>query len=1075
MKRRSILALVVTVGVLAALPLPAGAVRDAGGRTALRREGGLPKGYRPAATVDGVGRYFVLVQGKSVAERRGLRTPKAERKAARKVLASQEAAVSAADSMGDVVFRYRVLINGFSAELSPNEAAQMAARPDVVAVQPVSIVRRLNETSVPFIGAPDVWNNLDVQGENMRVAVVDTGIDYTHANFGGPGTVAAYTSNDPTVIEPGTFPTDKVIGGTDIVGENYDVLDDDTSNDTPVPDPDPLDVDGHGSHTAGTCCGDGVPGQIGKGVAPEALLYAIKVWDEGNSTDDVLVAGYEFAVDPNQNGSPRDAVDVLSFSGGVSYGTQNSVEAVAAQEVVDLGTVFVASAGNSGNQPSGFSAYITGTPANAPGVVSAAASIDEFLATTIIVNSPPITLPDQGIMVHQPWSAPLPAGGITTNLFDGRAVDDATTNPADRMFCDPLPAGSLTGQTVLVFKGSTGAGDCDGSLKVNNAAAAGASAVVLVSLFGGLPFALGGDPAPIPAVMISGADGTAILDALSPSPNPPYNDNTVNATLTDTLQPVLGFDDAMTDFTSEGPARLTSALKPDISAPGFNITSTAVGTGNQGTEFSGTSMAAPHVSGVATLLRQLHPRWSPARIKALLMNQATPEMKNNDLSTPVPATVMGAGRVQAFESAKAVSLASPASLSFGLEHATGVITRERSFRVQNFDDERHRYRLTGDVRYSDYDPAVAHMQLSTGGRFRGVVRFRLDPGERQRVTARLSLDPGLITEAEQQFGWYYFNPGVDGSVQVHQSRKGADDFRVPWHVVPFAASQDRMSDDHLDLRFGPDTMRLVHDGVGTGYADLYLLGGTDAIETGGEEDVTAFGARSFTGSTIDGTPEGVPAGLDELAGLSWQDFLTNADTPAEPVEFGVQTAFVHNVTETKEVTVFVDAGNDGTFADPALEADYLVVKLGGFGGQVCVFDLSLPDPFADCTALYFADYSNYNSNLVGLVVDAADIGLTDASPEIGYRVEACTGVFSGDVPAFVCDETGAATLNATAPALSIQPLVCLGFWDGPACDGSGPVTVENGSAAAGSDRSILALFPNNRLSATPEVITTNNG
>ncbi len=1075
MKRRSILALVVTVGVLAALPLPAGALRDAGGRTALRHEGGLPKGYRPAAAVSGVGRYFVLVNGKSVVQRQGLRTPQQEKKAARKVTKTQTAAVNAAETLGDVVFRYRVLVNGFSAQLSASEAAQMAARPDVVAVQPVSVVQRLNETSVPFIGATQVWNNLHAKGENMRVAVVDTGIDYTHANFGGPGTVAAYTSNDPAVIEPGTFPTDKVIGGTDIVGQNYDVLDDDPTNDTPVPDPDPLDADGHGSHTAGTCCGDGVPGEIGKGVAPEAFLYAVKVWDEGNSTDDVLVAGYEFAVDPNGNGSPRDAVDVLSFSGGVDYGTQNSVEAVAAQEVVDLGTVFVASAGNSGHQAVGASAYISGTPANAPGVISVAASIDEFLATKIIVNSPPITLPDQGLTVHQPWSAPLPAGGITADLFDGRAVDDATTDPADRMFCDPLPAGSLTGQTVMVFKGATGAGDCDGSVKVNNAAAAGATAVVLVSLFGGLPFALGGDPAPIPAVMVSGADGTAILDVLSTSPNPPYNDATVNATLADTVSPVAGFDDAMTDFTSEGPARLTSALKPDISAPGFNITSTNVGTGNLGTELSGTSMAAPHVSGVATLLRQLHPRWSPARIKALLMNQATPDMKNNDLTTPVAATVMGAGRVQAFESAKAVSLATPASLSFGLEHATGAITRDRSFRVQNFDDQKHRYRLTGDVRYSDYDPAVAHIQLSTGGKFKDAVSFKLDPGERQKVTTRLNLDPGVITEADQEFGWYYFNPGVDGSVHISQRRKGADDFRVPWHIVPYAASQDRMSDNHLDLRFGPDTTRLVHNGVGTGYADLYLLGGTDAIETGGEEDVVAFGARSFTGSTIDGVPEGVPAGVDEFAGLTWQEFLTDADTPEEPIEFGVQTAFVHNVTETKEVTVFVDAGNDGTFADPALEADYMVVKLAAPGGEVCVFDLSLPDPFADCTALYFADYSNYNSNLVGLVVDPDDIGVSDASPEIGYRVESCTGLFSGDVPAFTCDETGAGTLNATAPALSIQPLVCLGFWDGPACDGAGPVTVENGSAAAGSDPSILALFPNNRPTATPAVITTNNG
>ncbi len=146
--------------------------------------------------------------------------------------------------------------------------------------------------------------------------------------------------------------------------------------------------------------------------------------------------------------------------------------------------------------------------------------------------------------------------------------------------------------------------------------------------------------------------------------------------------------------------------------------------------------------------------------------------------------------------------------------------------------------------------------------------------------------------------------------------------------------------------------------------------------------------------------------MDELAGIDWLTFLTNADEPTEPVEFGVQTWGVHNTTETLEVDVLIDAGADGVFADADLQADYLVAKLPGPGGQVCVFDLSLPDPFDDCAALYFADYSNFNSNLVGLVVDAAAIGLTDNAPELAYHVEACTGTFSGDVPGLICDSAG---------------------------------------------------------------------
>ena len=123
------------------------------------------------------------------------------------------------------------------------------------------------------------------------------------------------------------------------------------------------------------------------------------------------------------------------------------------------------------------------------------------------------------------------------------------------------------------------------------------------------------------------------------------------------------------------------------------------------------------------------------------------------------------------------------------------------------------------------------------------------------------------------------------------------------------------------------------------------------------------------------------------------------------------------------------------------------MKLAAPGGEVCVFDLSLPDPFDACAALYFADYSNYNSNLVGLVLDAQTIGLVDGESDFAYRVEACTGAFSGDVPEAICDSAGEfdtdsgtwdLVFDAADPALVIDPIVCKGFWDGGDCDGATP-------------------------------------
>ena len=1050
----------------------------------------LPDGFVPAAIrAKQLGRYFVEMKAPAVADAVLSRGTAAsdqtsapqQQAAASAALRAQEAAIAQARSLGgQVTFRYKILVNAFSARLSAQAASALAQRADVRSVQPVSIVRKSLSTSVPFIGAPQVWSNFGVNGRGMRVAIVDTGIDYTHASFGGAGTVEAYEANDPTFIESGTFPTTKVIGGFDFVGEDYDVLDEETGNDIPRPDFDPLDEDGHGTHTGSTVAGINVPGEVGRGVAPAAKLYAYKVWDVGNSTDDVLVAAYERAVDPNQDGNVSDAVDVLSFSGGVTYGTLNSLEARAAQRVVDLGTVFVASAGNSGNQAANGSAYVAGTPATARGVVAVAASIDQFLALVLTINTttdpPAPALPDSGQTVHQSWSGPIPNGGYTDDLWDGRENDPDTA----AQFCNPI-ADDLTGLTVLVRRGT-----CAGSLKTFNAETAGADALIMINNVPGAPIGLGsgGETVTIPAFMISQADGAALLEEISPNAGSSvYNEVTVNATIGDVPQPVPGFEDALTGFTSEGPARLTNDLKPDISAPGFNIAAAAVGTGNESIEFSGTSMAAPHVSGVATLLRQLHPSWNPAQIKAVLMNQAQINMQNADQTTPVSATAMGAGRVQAFQSARAVSVAWPPSLSFGFAPTPTTWSDVRSFRVKNFDNKRHAYTVTAADRYSDFDPTVTSLAVSKNGSSFGASRsFNLNRGQARRVWIRLTVNPAPISEFEQEFGWYYFHPNMDGTVRVQQSGAPTDVLRLPWHVAPLATSDNGLSESSLDLTGGPDMMELTEGAAaGISYADLYHLGTTDPVGNRTEGDIVAVGARSFTGATIDGIAEGVPTGSDELAGITWLQFLTSNDEPTEPVEIGVQTWAVHNVTETLEVDVFIDAGADGVFADEELQADYLAVKLPAPGGEVCLFDLSLADPFDDCAALYFPDYNNYNGNLVGVVLDAQAIGLADGASSFSYRVEACTGTFTGDVPGFICDSAGEfddgtgtwdLVFDAAAPPLVIDPLVCQGFWDGGPCDGVDPIEVSAGSAIAGDDPSILALFPNDAPHRTATVVET---
>ena len=152
----------------------------------------------------------------------------------------------------------------------------------------------------------------------------------------------------------------------DFAGTNYDASDSD--NNVPVPDPDPLDENGHGSHVAGSATGLGVPDRIGPGVAPGALLYALKVFGVSGSTN-VTSDAIEWSMDPDGDGDTSDHLDVINMSLGSPFGGPDDPSAITAQNAAELGVIVVTSAGNSGDAP-----YITGAPGTAPGAISTAAS-----------------------------------------------------------------------------------------------------------------------------------------------------------------------------------------------------------------------------------------------------------------------------------------------------------------------------------------------------------------------------------------------------------------------------------------------------------------------------------------------------------------------------------------------------------------------------------------------------------------------------------------------------------------------------------------------------------------------------
>ena len=123
---------------------------------------------------------------------------------------------------------------------------------------------------------------------------------------------------------------------------------------------------------------------------------------------------------------------------------------------------------------------------------------------------------------------------------------------------------------------------------------------------------------------------------------------------------------------------------------------------------------------------------------------------------------------------------------------------------------------------------------------------------------------------QQELGWFFFNGNIDGNVDIVEKGKKGDELHVPWHVTPLAASDTRVFPNVLDLTSGSADLAVLHKGTGLNYADLYLLGAEDPVDTGAEGDLVAIGARSFVGVSVDGVPEGVPPDADPLAGIDWR-------------------------------------------------------------------------------------------------------------------------------------------------------------------------------------------------------------
>lgn len=613
-----------------------------------------------------------------------------------------------------VRMQYDTLWNGFSVTMPATELSKLYEIGGIKGIYPVQTIpipqtTTTNNpdlfTALAMTGADVAQSELGFTGKGIKVAVMDTGIDYDHPDLGGDG-VARSDSH--------VFPTARVIKGWDFVGDAYNA--DDTSpsfNPNPVPDAYPDDCAGHGTHVSGIIGANGVV----KGVAPDVKFGSYRVFGcDGSTSDDIMLAAMERAY--------RDGMDVLNMSIGAAFEWPQSPTAQAASRLVRKGMVVVASFGNSGAN----GLYSGG----APGLGDQVIGVASFDNTDVYL--PYFTVNGSNIgYVTMTFSPDPPTSGSEEVVDVGLA-------------CSPL-AVDLTGKIALAARGS-----CAFGVKATNAIDAGADAVLISNnapgVFNGT---LGAPlPNPKPVVGISLADGDFIRAQAAP----------ITMTWTDqkasSPSPTGGL---ISSFSSYGLSP-DLTLKPDIGAPGGNIYSTYPLELGGHANLSGTSMSSPHVAGAAALYLQAHPHTKASDVRDVLQNSAEPApwWGAPSLGFLDNTTRQGAGMLRIDRAILATASVDPAKISLG-ESQSGPATRKLT--IKNNGQSAVTYALS-------YVNALSVVNTFTPDFWDSdaAVTFSKDsitvPAHRSAVVTA-SFAPATYPD-QGQYGGYIVLNGSDGSV-----------------------------------------------------------------------------------------------------------------------------------------------------------------------------------------------------------------------------------------------------------------------------------------------------------------------
>ena len=965
-----------------------------------------------------------------------------------------------------VLYNVQTAYNGIAARIDASLVPQLKSDPDVKGVYALPIHYLENSSSLPFIKAASAWAATSGNsGDGVRIAIIDTGTDYLHANFGGPGTAAAYAANNRAIIEPGSFPTAKVVGGMDFAGDAY------TGANVPVPDPDPLDCNGHGSHVAGTATGFGVNADgttflgpwdgsvpfssfsIGPGVAPRAQLYSLKVFGCSGSTG-LTTQAINWAVDPNGDGDPSDHVDVINMSLGSNFGTSTDASATASSNAALAGVIVVASAGNAGDTH-----FIAGSPATSTRTISVANIVDYGIQNAVLtVNSPPAIAGNKAALpaAFNPVTIPPVSisGGVklandgSTAPFPGSPVGTVGTTTDG---CQTFAPGFFTGQLALVDRG----GGCGFVFKVKNAQDAGATGVIVANNVAGTISMGGADPTiTIMSLSITQADGNAIKAQLGGG---------VNATIT-----IGNLGDTVSGSTSRGVRRNDTGVKPDISAPGTNISSTGFSTGNLSATISGTSMASPHVAGAMALLRQLHPTWTVEELKALVMNTANHDLftGSNGTGSKFAVARIGAGRIDLADASNDQVIAfnddssGGVSISFGAPEVVGTASLTRTARVVNKGLVDMSYDLNyvalSDVPGVTYTfPDGPTITVPAGGSTTFTIELTATAAAMKHVR-------DLTMASAQGANSRYWMSEESGYVTL--TPLSGTSLRLPVYAAPRPAS-DMATTHNYVLFTGP-----------TGSTNVGLAG--QDVNTGGAFPVdvislvSAFELQGTSPANISPTSFASNADLKSVGVTSDYKATNSVAAGSTRIFFGIATHGKWSTPSDLQVNIFIDRDMNGT-------DDFQIINTATADAQGNLFDVFVsarrPAPFTGAFTL--DSFLNnvaptgletvvYNTNMMVIPVTASAIGLTTANAKFNYRITTTSRGFGGTI-----DSMTTRTYDAANPGFDLTGgLTGLPVY-ADLNGGSVPVNYNKANFLANSSLGLLLLHHNNGAGLHDQILS----